>query len=267
MDSSVWGRGRRVLRWILTAASLACATGPVAAQDEPAPRPALWMVRDADTTIYLFGTFHSLDRSTGWFSPQLSWAFARSDELVLETIVPPAPLLRDAARRIAFSDDGRPRPYFERTGAVLGDGRRMGLDAGLGADTALRRLADLSGKPVAGLESFDGQLKTLARIRPEPARAPVFDPPAALTLQALFAAWKSGDATPFAATLDRFRVESPNAYRALFVRRNAHWADWIAHRLKQPGTVFVAVGSGHLTGADSVQQRLAAKGIVTARIG
>ena len=48
-------------------------------------------------------------------------------------------------------------------------------------------------------------------------------------------------------------MESPGAYRALFVKRNSHWADWIAHRLKRPGTVFVAVGSGHLTGADSVQ--------------
>jgi uncharacterized protein YbaP (TraB family) len=36
--------------------------------------------------------------------------------------------------------------------------------------------------------------------------------------------------------------------------------------MAQPGTVFVAVGTGHLIGPDSVQQYLAARGIPSARI-
>jgi uncharacterized protein YbaP (TraB family) len=34
----------------------------------------------------------------------------------------------------------------------------------------------------------------------------------------------------------------------------------------QPGTVFVAVGTGHLVGQDSVQDQLAAAGIKSARV-
>ncbi|MCY7338572.1 MAG: TraB/GumN family protein, partial [Sphingomonas bacterium] len=53
--------------------------------------PALWEVRDGDTTIYLFGTFHTLDRRTRWCDRSVRTAFDRSDELVLETIVPEQP--------------------------------------------------------------------------------------------------------------------------------------------------------------------------------
>ena len=36
--------------------------------------------------------------------------------------------------------------------------------------------------------------------------------------------------------------------------------------MDRPGTVFVAVGSGHLAGKDSVQQWLAARGISATRV-
>jgi uncharacterized protein YbaP (TraB family) len=52
----------------------------------------------------------------------------------------------------------------------------------------------------------------------------------------------------------------------MFVERNARWAHWIADRLKTPGTVFVAVGAGHLSGPDSVQAQLGAMGVKSARV-
>jgi uncharacterized protein YbaP (TraB family) len=36
--------------------------------------------------------------------------------------------------------------------------------------------------------------------------------------------------------------------------------------MQQPGIVFMAVGTGHLVGSDSVQAKLAARGIRSARI-
>ena len=54
---------------------------------------------------------------------------------------------------------------------------------------------------------------------------------------------------------------SPDTYRVMFTERNARWADWIAARMQTPGTVFVAVGAGHLAGKDSVLVRLAERGI------
>ena len=56
----------------------------------PDADPALWVVRDADTTIYLFGTFHLLD-GRPWFNDEVRAAFDASDELVLEARIPENP--------------------------------------------------------------------------------------------------------------------------------------------------------------------------------
>src|SRR5439155_18890446 len=76
----------------LIAAALAAAP-PVAAPPAPAAEPAMFVVRDADTTIYIFGTFHALDGQSYWFSDQVRDAFERSNELVLEILIPERPML------------------------------------------------------------------------------------------------------------------------------------------------------------------------------
>jgi uncharacterized protein YbaP (TraB family) len=78
--------------------------------------------------------------------------------------------------------------------------------------------------------------------------------------------WNRGDARPIEAVVGAVRNQSPEAYRRLFSDRNEAWAKWIAQRLDQPGTVFVAVGTGHLVGSDSVQAKLAQAGVKSARI-
>ncbi|MFL6725130.1 MAG: TraB/GumN family protein, partial [Sphingomicrobium sp.] len=82
----------------LVAAAVAGATpaagpgaGPTALAVVPQAEPAVFVVRDADTTIYLFGTFHALDANAEWFHDQVRGAFESSDELVLETLIPEGP--------------------------------------------------------------------------------------------------------------------------------------------------------------------------------
>ena len=48
--------------------------------------------------------------------------------------------------------------------------------------------------------------------------------------------------------------------------RNRVWAKWVEARMARPGTVFVAVGAGHLAGSDSVQHWLAQRGLKTVRV-
>ena len=75
---------------LLLAASLSAAVPP--ATPEPAEvKPAMFVVRDADTTIYIFGTFHALDGQDDWLSGNLRSAFEGSQELMLETMVPRRP--------------------------------------------------------------------------------------------------------------------------------------------------------------------------------
>jgi hypothetical protein len=66
--------------------------------------------------------------------------------------------------------------------------------------------------------------------------------------------------------LSQLRQASPDTYRMMFTERNERWADWIRGRMQAPGTVFVAVGAGHLAGPDSLLVRLAERGIPSQRV-
>ena len=247
-----------------------------------APRqagPALWVVQDADTTIYLFGTFHALDGRSNWFSQSIRAAFEASDALVLETLVPedPAELHAILARQSLAGEPrvgepvveaGRAPSFVASAGQAMSAGKSMGMSVDQGADAVLRRAADASGKPVEGLESFEFQLGMFGTLpaTPAPAAARHGGGNLGKLMGGMQAAWKRGDNANFTAMLDTIRVQSPQTYKTLFSDRNANWAGWIANRMAQPGTVFVAVGTGHLVGPDSVQSQLAARGITSARI-
>jgi len=259
-----------------TAPAAAVSVGAIAAPVEAGP--ALWVVRDADTTVYLFGTFHALDGRSNWFSRNIRAAFDNSDTLVLETLVPDDPAeLHAALSRQSLAneprvgepvvDAGRAPSFVASAGQAMSAGKSLGMSVDLGADAVLRRAADAIGKPVHGLESFEFQLTMFGTL-------PAAPPPTARhgagnlgkLMGTMQSAWTRGDNGNFAAMLATVRTQSPQTYKTLFVDRNANWAGWIANRMAQPGIVFVAVGTGHLVGPDSVQSQLAARGISSARI-
>lgn len=270
----------------LLAAALTALT-PAASWPHQAPlpdaQPALWVVNDHDTIIYLFGTFHALDGRAAWFNDEVMTAFSASDEIVLETLVPEPKKAGDPAATASQA----PQPVIRRFGPVervagsasflstskmvMSAGRSRGMSTKKGADSILRQAAESAGKPVAGLESFAYQLGMFGRMQgaPQPsnrAEASQVSGALSLVLGKLQAAWNRGDVESFTPLLERMRAGSPENYRMLFSDRNARWAGWIAERLQQPGTVFVAVGAGHLAGDDSVQQKLAQVGVRTARL-
>lgn len=277
--------GTRTRRFRTACASALFLFAPITAPANPAPpaepipapaviraTPAMWEVSDADTTIYLFGTFHTLDGRTAWLDDRVRKAFDGSDELMLETVVPANQFAMQAAAERQVSEtaaDGsrKLKPFFAGTKQAVNEGKTLGLSVEHGADAVLRRLAEDSGKPVGGLESFEDQLSQLARIPPQPASAAASAEPVTVTLNQLLSAWTNGDTGAFSIMLQGFEAKSPVAYRMLIADRNARWGKWIADRLEQPGTVFVAVGTGHLAGKDSVQHWLAARGIEATRVG
>ena len=229
--------------------------------------PALWQIQDADTTIYLFGTFHTLDGRTVWFDDQIRSAFNASGELVLETVVPADPSsAREHVTEVGPDGKRTLKPFIAQTRTVMSHGNAMGMSVDNGADMVLRRVAEGLGKPVSGLERFEDQLKALANIPVPPPASASTATSAPVTVNELLGAWTRGDTGAFSAMLDGFEAKSPVAYRMLIADRNARWGQWIVNRLDQPGTVFVAVGSGHLAGRHSLQSWLADRGIATNRI-
>lgn len=65
-------------------AAPAPAAAPQAAARRGEPRPALWLLADADTRIYLFGTVHVLHPGLRWRSAALNRVVREAQELVLE---------------------------------------------------------------------------------------------------------------------------------------------------------------------------------------
>lgn len=81
----------------------------------------------------------------------------------------------------------------------------------------------------------------------------------------MVAEWVNGDPDKLAAVMNE-SMDDPKVAEALLYSRNANWAEWIDNRLDTPGTVFIAVGAGHLAGDKSVQDYLAKKGIKVTRV-
>ena len=260
---------------LLVAAAVAAATPASTPASPPTAEPAMFVVRDADTTIYLFGTFHALDGQGKWFGDNVRNAFRQSDELVLETLVPERP-----AQAVLPSPGFKPpsvtpsASFLATTRMAINAGKARGMQVGNGADMVLRHIAEAQGKPVEGLETLQSQLDMFNRMPSAPtAAAPrAGDPVEAKPMEGLSkamadmqAAWKRGDQRVFVNMLGQLKTASPDTYRMLFTERNARWADWIKARMQTPGTIFVAVGAGHLAGPDSVLVRLAERGIPSQR--
>ena len=262
---------------LLVAAALAAASPASAAPATPVDQPAMFVVHDADTTVYIFGTFHALDGRSQWLGDRVRNAFEQSDELVLETLVPERPLPGQFKPAPLTAPSVTPSASFlATTRLAINAGKAQGMQAANGADMVLRHIAEAEGKPVEGLETLQSQIDMFNHIPASGAATPQprsGQPVANSSMDGLSkamgdmqSAWKRGDQTVFVRMLDQLKTASPDTYRMMFTERNARWADWIRARMQSPGTVFVAVGAGHLAGPDSLLVRLAERGIPSQRV-
>jgi uncharacterized protein YbaP (TraB family) len=300
----------KLFRSILLGTALGLAS-PSIAQTAPAPAPAaklpdtdpaLWVVKDADTTVYLFGTFHALDGKTDWFNDEVRSAYDRSGKVYLEIVQPEnqaavAPLMQKYALATdskpltsKLSDKGKKdfaaalgelgipptgfdqfKPFFASMMLAVLQAQKLGKTGEQGAEAIITAAAKKDGKPVDQLETLEFQMSMFDSL-PEAEQIKLLEYGAATMKEtpALFARmtklWNDGDAEGFATLINEMQSQSPALHEMLLARRNATWAKWIENRLKTPGTVFVAVGAGHLAGKDSVQDYLAKTGIKTARV-
>jgi uncharacterized protein YbaP (TraB family) len=261
---------------LLVAAALAAASPAGSAIAPSADQPAMFVVHDGDTTVYIFGTFHALDGRSQWFGNQVRAAFEQSDELVLETLVPEQPLPGQFTAPLRAPSVMPSASFLATARLAINAGQAQGMQVANGADMVLRRVAEAEGKPVEGLETLQLQIDMFNHM---PASAAAPSPPRAgqpvesgsmnglsKAMGDMQAAWKRGDQSVFVRMLAQLRQASPETYRMMFTQRNERWADWIRARMQSPGTVFVAVGAGHLAGPDSLLVRLAERGIPSQRV-
>ncbi|MFN0045508.1 MAG: TraB/GumN family protein [Sphingorhabdus sp.] len=269
----------------------------------PAPKdvdPALWVVKDEDTTIYLFGTVHILKPGLNWFDEGVKAAFDKSDRLVLEMVEPPAAETQALFGKLAIDPSGKTlrskmneadRAIYEAaitkvglpaqaldpldpwaaavTMSVLAI-QKLGYDVNSGVEKQLSAAAKIAQKPVGGVETMEFQLGVFdtmpedEQIRFLIASAKAIDNSGQM-MDRMIELWGAPDPDGLAALMNE-GLTSRVIYDALLTRRNANWAKWIKAEMDKPGVTFMAVGTGHLAGPTSVQSLLPAYGLNAERV-
>ena len=289
-----------LLRRAMAALCVLCIAAPSSAA------PALWRFGDADTTIYLFGTIHALPPGYRWQDERIEQAMASADTLAIETVIdkdpravarlfpPPDPALppildrvppksrKAFARELARSNlppsalDRMPtwQAAFMMMGVLM---KHLGIERGAGVENSITpafEAAPPAGgapKKIEALETASAQLALFARLSESDQRellASIIDGKrgARGDYAHMLRAWSRGDDAAIAKAFDEDRDLTPHLREVLLRERNANWTRWLKARLTVPGTVFVAVGAGHLAGPLSVQKMLAAEGISVERV-
>jgi len=277
----------------VASAALALLAAPVQAE------PAMWVVKDADSTIYLLGTFHLTKPSMDWRSDKIDTAFEESDELWLEAtdngdvaalqglvvkygLDRAHPLSRklssdDWARvQSAAKVGGVPvtaveqmRPWLAAVSLVVAPAVKQGYDPAKGADKLLEASAMAARKTIKTFETPEQQILMFASLSEESEVAMLvqsLDDLASSTnyVDRMADAWMAGDIGALEAMSVGRLKDAPELYDTMFVRRNLDWCDQIAAMMKGAGTSFIAVGAGHLVGDQSVPAILAERGFTVA---
>jgi uncharacterized protein YbaP (TraB family) len=267
-----------------------------------AVRPALWKVADRDTIIYLFGTIHALPDRVHWRSPGFDRAFHASRELMIEVgniddqmavagallkvgmasglppILERVPEKNRPALKAAIAASGIPAGTFDRmkswmaaVALISTEFKRIGLDPEKGVERKLVAEWKAKGGKVGGFETAAEQfgfLDSLSADAQQKFLIAASDGKQDVKKQfgLMLKAWEAGNVVAIARTFDDETQMSRELRRVLMTQRNARWAASLAERMKKPGTVFVAVGAGHLAGRDSVLAMLAARGLKAVRV-
>jgi len=279
------------------------AKAPATAPASQKATPAMWVVKDRDTTIYLFGTFHLMAPGIDWNHGKVKSAFESADTLKLEIAnldaeapaianlmatkgqLPAGQTIYDGlteAQKTALSaiiaQSGFPpeaiqqmRPWMGSLILSLGLYQKLGLDPNQGVDKTLDGLARAANKPVEGFETGAEQIGFFANLTDDQQKAMLVSTiedwdQATTMLNDMIDAWKTGNADKLGDLMNTSLRSQPELSKLILADRNKRWADWIATRMATPGTVFVAVGAGHLSGPDSVQAFLKQKRIKSTRV-
>jgi uncharacterized protein YbaP (TraB family) len=265
--------------------------------------PALWLVEDGQSKIYIFGSHHVLKSGTRWMTERLLDAVEEADAFVFEVepsekwmpdaqdfidgsgYLPEGARLRDLLSEEALASYHRvmrdldldplemdkQQPWLAQltlNSAFYGE-RAYSVEDG--SDVRILRYANSHDKPVRFLETPRQQLEYFAAAMES---APVNglekvvhtlrDDPNAITDN--IRNWRAGNVEEMATRLHDFFSYSPSTRRILLDDRNRSWATQIGAMMTEQQTYFVTVGVGHLGGPGSVIEILCKEGWNVTRV-
>ncbi len=259
--------------------------------------PPMWIVRDADSELVLFGSVHLLPPGLAWRTPALDAALRGADDIWMEIPVDPdaqqagavlaqqrmllpngqtldgllSKAGRERLKRLALTlgltvQQLQPlRPWMAEVMLSVAQAQRAGATNGGGVEQSIAADPTLKARRCA-FETIEQQVRMFADAPPAEQAASLEstlreleqDPTA---YDRLAKAWVSSDLKRLQGeALDPLRREQPAQFKRLVSDRNAAWIAQIAVRLKGSGRTVVVVGAGHLLGPQGLPRRLRALG-------
>jgi uncharacterized protein YbaP (TraB family) len=263
-----------------------------------AERHVLWTIDGEHNTVYLLGSLHVLRPKDGPLPAVADAAYADAERLVMEidmddaladpvslagamqrwAMLPEGTSLREvlgedyarvAERSRAASLDlallDRFAPWFVAVTLLQLELANRGFTPELGVEQTLTQRAVADGKPIAGLETPEEQFGAIGGL-PLPQQKRMLLMTLEETAQldteidALLAAWRSGDVEALAKTLSAEYDDFPELYGPLTENRNRAWLPQLVSMLDDDDDYLVVVGALHLVGRNSVIDLLEQRG-------
>ncbi len=265
----------------------------------------LWKVASGNSTVYLLGSVHIAKKELYPLPKNIEAAFRSADTLVVEVNINDTDALlstqqltlqasmyaqpdtlekhlsaktHELARTklgelgLDISQFGMFKPWFVAMTIMGLEMKRLGFDPEWGVDIYFLRQA--AGKKIVELENADFQIKLLSGLSDSQQNLFLFYTIIDLNnlekgLDALLQAWSLGDIAAMEELTFRGLAEHPEMlpiYEKLLYERNITMASKIEGFLKEGGTRFVVIGSGHLLGSKGILKLLERKGYIAEQL-
>jgi len=258
--------------------------------------PAMWVIRDKDSTIYLIGTLHLLRHEMEWNAAKVEKTVAESTELWLEAAEidegSMAPIVAqygmDREKTLSSKLNAKQKEKLAKVAATYSVPlaslepmqpwlagvmfsilplQKAGYDPKRGVDRLLKAQADKEGDKVRGFETAQEQIRFFAEL-PQAEQIAFLEESLGdaekglAQLEKLAKAWIDGDSETLGNILvNELKTKAPVLYEKFLVQRNIAWSKKIVEILTGSGVQQIAVGAGHLAGPDSLQVQLQKRGI------
>ncbi|MGB0906965.1 MAG: TraB/GumN family protein [Maricaulaceae bacterium] len=265
--------------------------------------PAIWYVRDDDSTLYLFGTVHLLSPDINWHRDELRNIFRQSGTVFFEVDTGDAGQLSAnvLTQSLGFYKNGRRlsdkldsyqlklleaashngniklsvlesmTPWLASEFLTIAAAANAGLSPEVSADEALKSRAAQQRKNIIYLDTMEEQILRTAEQDEVTHMALLSDTLEGFNtlgrdLTNIAQAWSVGQTHYLTEkVIMAVQERSPEIYRTLFVDVNKKWAPALTQFMESNGTGFAAVGTGHLLGDDSLQALLREQGYEVGR--
>lgn len=281
------------------------ATDEPGAEESAELTPAMFVAKDEDTTVYLFGSMHMLPENVDWRTDAFDKALEEADAVYFEVPMTPEFQMQAAAKMMqvgrlpqgeSLMDDldeqqterfkklcaaiGAPAEtvagFKPGTAAVLLSGamfQDMQLKAEEGVELKVAEEARKRKLDLRGFETLDEQVELMFNM-PEDIGMTMLKSmlddsmeEGQKELRALYEAWSTGDMDEVLDIVDDMADDSQALYDRLLINRNKNWVEQLDKIMdEQAGEFLVVVGAGHLPGDEGVVELLKKAGTDVERV-